>query len=297
MVSRRCGALWTAGARALLTACGGQSVLVHQLEEAEANEILVVLAAKGLSADKIMVPGRVVTYDVAVSAGDSNQATKVLVANKLPRQRAQGFKETYSGAGGLIPTKSEEKAKYMMAVQGEIERNLSRLPGIVQVHVSVVQPDRDVIRDLDTPPPPATAAVSIVYNPTDERGSSTISVDEVRALVAASVEDLHPTNVAVVMKTNKPQNVVEIAAQGNTNENVVAAETVFGVGVATAQSARALRILLGFFGGAALIGIGVSVGALANSMSWKRRAQVREAEATATRKARGTQTGVQPSQQ
>lgn len=277
-----------------LGACGGEDQVVHSLDEFEANEILVVLEAKGITGRKEPEPGRVITYAVAVPRIDARDAMRLLVANKLPRQRSQGLKEVYgAGSGGLIPTKSEEKAKFLMALQGEIERKLKNLPGIVQAHVSVVQPDKDIVRDLDTPPPPATASVAAVFNAIDERGTAAVKEDEVRGLVAASVEDLKPANVTVVMKRNVPATLVTEAADSGTVETPVAVDNMFGLRLADKASVQRLGL---YTGGAlliAVISLVVGVGGIVRSMSLKRRLATREAELTSIRKAaRGTQTGL-----
>jgi type III secretion protein J len=279
----------------LVAGCAGEEKIVHQLEEYEANEIIVVLEARGIKAAKVSEEGRVVTYSVQVSAVDVRDAMRILVANRLPRQRPQGLKEVYpAGGGGLIPTKSEERAKYLMALQGEVERKLLNLPGIVRAHVSIVQPEKDIVRDLDKEPPPSTASVAIVYNAIDERGTSAVTADEVRALVAASVEELKVTNVQVVMKKNVPANLVEVPFDTGNVEAPVAALKVFGVGVADKKSAQALQLYALVLGGAALLGIAVGIGGIVRSSSLKRRAQKSEAELTSLRKAgRATQTGLQ----
>jgi type III secretion protein J len=273
-----------------LSACGGSKDIVHGLDEFEANEILVVLESKNISADKTKEEGRVVAYTVVVSEGDSREAMKILVDNHLPRARSQGLKETYgAGSGGLIPTKSEEKAKYLMAVQGEIERKLKTLPGIVQAHVSVVQPDKDIIRDLDTPAPPSTASVAVVYNAVDDRGSASVSLDDVRSLVAASVEDLKPANVQVVMKKNERIKLVDDVA-GAAAETT--SESVMGIRVSDHSAGFKVKLMFGVFGVVALIGIAVGVGGVLRSIFVVRKLQ---AEAAAPRKARReTQTGLPP---
>lgn len=282
----------------LATACGGEEQIVHQLDELEANEILVVLEAKGIQGAKVPEPGRVVTWAVSVPHLDAKDAMRILVANKLPKQRSQGLKEVYgAGSGGLIPTKSEEKAKYLMALQGEIERKLKNMPGIMSAHVSVVQPDKDIVRDLDTPPPPSTASVAIVYNAIDERGTAAVKEDEVKNLVASSVEDLKPANVTVVMKRNVPATLVDQAADSGTVEAPVAAETMFGLRLADKKSAQ--RLVMYAAGGLiiAIISIVVGVGGTVRSMSLSRRVQKSEAELTSLRKARReTQTGLQQGQ-
>lgn len=280
---------------AFLSACAGVEQIVHGLDEWEANEIIVVLEARGIQAEKITEEGRVVTYAVQVSGVDKRDALKILVANRLPRQRPNTLDKVYpAGGGGLIPTKSEEKAKFMMALQGEVEKKLLSLPGIVRASVTIVSPDKDIVRDLDKEPPSAMASVAIVYNPIDERGSAAVTPDEVRALVSASVEELRTDNVKVVMKRNVPMELVEKPVDEGPVEAPVAATKVFNVGVADRKSAQLLQLYAAVLGGAALLGIAFGFGALVRSSSLKKRAQKLEAEATSLRKAgRATQTGLQ----
>ena len=281
---------------ALTAACGGEQNIVGGLDEFEANEILVVLHAKGIAGTKHKEEGRIVTFAIHVKGVDADDALRILVANKLPRQRSQGLKEVYPpGGGGLIPTKSEEKAKFLMAMQGEIERKLKSLPGIVQAHVSVVQPDKDVVRDLDTPPPPATASVAVVYNAIDERGTATVKEDEVRALVASSVEDLRPQNVTVVMKKNAPGNLIEEIVSSSSVEQAPAAATAFGLKLADKGSWQRLQLYALGFLAVAVLGIAFGMGGLVRSMGLKKRVAKSEAELASVRKAgRATQTGLQP---
>lgn len=280
----------------LASGCGANQSLVSGLDELEANEILVVLKAKGIEGEKHKEEGRVVTFAIMVKGVDSDDALRLLVANKLPRARSQGLKEVYPpGGGGLIPTKSEEKAKFLMAIQGEVERKLKSLPGIVAAHVSVVQPDKDIVRDLDTPPPPATASVAIVYNAIDERGSATVKEDEVRALVAASVEDLRPQNVTVVMKKNAPANLVEESVSASAVEQAPAAATAFGLKLADKGSWQRLQLFAIGFLAVTVLGIAFGMGGLVRAMGLKKRVAKAEAELASIRKAgRATQTGLQP---
>ena len=277
-------------------ACEGVRELMQGLDEFEANEIMVVLEAKGIAADKVKLEGRVVTYAIVVADSDAKNALRILVANKLPKRRPMGLAEVYpAGSGGLIPTRSEEKAKFLMALQGEVERKLQRLPGIQSAHVTIVQPDKDIVRDLDTAPPPATASVAIVFNAYDDRGTSLISQDDVQRLVAASVEDLKPQNVAVVMKKNEPAKLVDIGFDGGTVGAPVTSSTVFGVKVADDESASRLKVRFSIFLFLSVLGLIVGGGGIARSLTLQQKLQRAEAELASVRKAtRNTQTGVVP---
>lgn len=284
---------------AACAACSSPIAIVHGLDELEANEILVVLEARDITGTKKLEEGRVVTWAVEVPEIDAKDAMRLLVANRLPKARSSGFKEVYpAGGGGLIPTKSEEKAKYMMALQGEVERKLKSLPGIVQAHVNIVSPDKDIVRDLDTPPPAAMASVAIVFNPKDERGSAWIEEAEVQKLTAASVEDLKPSNVIVVMKKNEPMILVrEFADSGNSVNAPVAAVTQWGFKFADKRSANRMFLLAAVGIALAIISLAVGIGGIVRSMGLSRRAARAEAELTSQRKARReTQTGLQQQQ-
>jgi type III secretion protein J len=281
-------------AAAVMVGCDSPKDIVHGLDELEANEILVVLASKNISGDKLKEEGRVVTYAITVRGSDVANAMRYLVANQLPRRRPTGLAQVYpAGGGGLIPTKSEEKAKYLMALQGEIEHKLARIPGVVQAHVNVVMPDKDIIRDLSRAGPPATAAVTVVFNPQDERESPPVSVEEVRRLVAASVEDLKPEHVEVVMKKNQPARLADNAAMGG-NDMALDGQTVLGIRVADGDGAGRLKAVLGMFGFVALLLFGAAAGGIAQMMRLRKKLTKAEADLSAVRKAgRSTQTGIQ----
>ena len=279
---------------AVASACGGSLQIVHGLTEFEANEIMVVLDAKGIASEKVPEPGRTVTWAVAVENVDAKEAMRLLVANHLPKVRSNGLPEVYpAGGGGLIPTKSEEKAKYMMALQGEIEKKLKSLPGIVSAQVTIVQPDKDIVRNLDTAPPPSTASVAVVFNPVDDRGTAAVNEEQIQKLVAASVEDLKPSNVAVVMKKNLPQALVEVAFDSGTVDAPIAAVTQWGFKFADKRSANKLQLFAIIGAAIGILCLGVGVGGIVRSMGLRRAKQRADAELTAMRKAsRGTQTGL-----
>ena len=250
-------------------ACAGELDIVHGLTELEANEILVVLMKQGVSAKKMKEEGRVVTWAVIVPEPDVENALTTLVRNKLPKERSAGLKEVYPpGSSGLIPTKSEEKAKMMMAIQGEIEGKLKSLPGVVKAHVSVVVPDKDIIRDLDTPPPPATASVAIVYNPTVE-DEPPINEDQVAMLVAASIEGLKQENVQVLLKRNVPTNLVD--QKDDDTQGMMAGEKVLGIKVIYKKSGSKLKGILAVFGVAAGLGVILAFVGIGRSISMKRK--------------------------
>src|SRR5215475_12658342 len=122
------------------------------LSEQEAQEIIVLLKEHGLEAarerdahgDDKGPP----MFNVSIRGGDQNLvlAWRILQENGLPRQKAMGLEEVFSKTD-LIPTASEEKARMVMALQGEISRTLKSVTGVADARVQVVLPENSPILD------------------------------------------------------------------------------------------------------------------------------------------------------
>jgi type III secretion system YscJ/HrcJ family lipoprotein len=264
--------------------CTGDLDIVHGMTELEANEVLVVLDTQGIDAHKEKEEGRVVTWAVIVPDAFAESALRILVRNKLPKPRSIGLAEVYpAGSGGLIPTKSEEKAKYLMAIQGEIERKLKTLPGIVQAHVSVVLPDKDVVRDLEAAPSSATASVAVVYN-LQENGEAPVGEKEVQTLVAAAVEDLKPENVMVILKENRPMFLVDMEGEAeNTMANATTA--MFGIKVVSEEAAAKVSKIIVPLLVMTVVGLALALVGILRALSFRRKWTKAQAEVAALKKA------------
>jgi type III secretion protein J len=186
------------GLTLILSACVTHS-LQTGLSEQDAQEIVVLLnengidsfAAKGVSEKKGEEK-----WDVMIRGGDQNlaRAWRVLEENGLPRQKDKGLEDVFSNSG-MIPTATEEKARLLLGVSGEISRALKSVAGVVDAHVLVVMPDVSPILDKSDRTPP-TASVLLKYRGHD----LPLAEDDVKKLVARAVEGLQPENVAVVYK-------------------------------------------------------------------------------------------------
>src|ERR1700736_3390397 len=93
------------------------------------------------------------------------RAWRVLEENGLPRQKDMGLEDVFSGSG-MIPTATEEKARLLVGVSGEINRALKSVDGVVDAHVLVVLPESSPLLDKSDRVPP-TASVLIKYRGKD----------------------------------------------------------------------------------------------------------------------------------
>ena len=184
-----------------LTGCAWDPI-VHGLTERDANKILVVLDTKGIKGKKVVAEGRVVTWMVLVPESSAPEARRLLVDAELPMPKSLRLQDVFKESG-MIPTQSEEKAKMLMGIQGEVEQKLKLIPGVLDVHCQVVIPDKEAIRDVNQARPEPMASVVIVYEPITGN-ELPFRIEDVQKAVAASVEDLKPERVTVLPYKNRP---------------------------------------------------------------------------------------------
>ena len=192
----------------VISILGLSGCLRHELQtglsEQDAQEIVVLLNENDIPASATKEAAEKKgeeKWSVMVLGGDQNlaRAWRVLEENGLPRQKDKGLEDVFSNSG-MIPTATEEKARLLVGISGEINRTLKSVAGVVDAHVLVVMPDASPLLDKSERPVP-TASVLIKY-----RGSPLpLSEEDIKKLVARAVEGLQPENVAVVYKRIEPK--------------------------------------------------------------------------------------------
>ncbi len=186
---------WLAGVLAVAAlAAGCEAAVQGGLSETEANRIVVVLQAERIGARKEPEAGggQEATWQVIVPSDEVGVALQVLRANNLPREEDPGFGEVF-GPGSMVPTATEERARWIEAVSGELARSLEAIDGVLDARVHIALPDeREFLLDEERPHP--SASVLLKY----EGKAPPYDPAAVQQLVAGAVHGLDPAQVAVV---------------------------------------------------------------------------------------------------
>lgn len=172
-----------------------KTALYHNLSEGEVNGIIVVLYEAGINAEKVReVVQNETFWNVTVNKKDMARARQILVQQNLPRKEELGLSGVYKDKG-LIPTPDEQKARFLLAIKGEIINSLEKIPEVV---------DADIVINIPTPEEFATngdkrPTASIVLKIKPEEGVTTqLNEAKVQQFVANSVEELNPRDVSVI---------------------------------------------------------------------------------------------------
>ena len=178
--------------------CGGIK-LYQRLTEEDANEIMVLLSENGIKATKEEeIIQNEVSYAIEVREKDMVKARSLLLQHNLPRRKELGLTGVYKEKG-LIPTPDEQKARYLLAIKGEIINSLRRIPQVVDVDVVLNLPTRDEFASAEEQQRQRPTASTVVKVKPDPMGESPITESKIQQFVSNSVEGMNPRDVAVVI--------------------------------------------------------------------------------------------------
>ncbi len=222
---------------------GCKSELLHQIEEAEANHIITQLQQHGIEAGKKLEDAESNTWTVRVSNRSVGRAQAILDEYKLPKRREPRVRDLFS-AEGLVRTPTQEGILAQAVLEGELAYTLEGIEGIIDARIHLVMPRSDLTGQRISQ---AKASVFVEYQPTAQ-GVVPVQDGEIQKMVAHAVEDLSPTNVAVVQK---PASIASPATPAGGGPELVSlgglvvAEDTLPALRATAIGIAALVVVLG----------------------------------------------------
>lgn len=191
--SARVGA-WTLFLAWLFVA-GCSVPIANNLSDHESNRVMVALNQAGVAAQKEPDPNADGKWRVTVERDDAAAAVGVLSDDNLPPPSAPGVLQAL-GKGSIVPSRTAEHAKLIAGTQGDLERSLLAIDGVLSARVHLAVPTENPFGEDEKPQPP-TASVLVRH-----RGATPpISAADVARLVAGAVPGLDPAHVSVVMTT------------------------------------------------------------------------------------------------
>src|SRR5688500_3064252 len=107
---------------------GCRSRIQQGLDERQANELQTVLIERGFDARDVLEPGKKPTWSIEVDDEYATDAVRVLSELGLPRPKAPTSLEVIGG-GGIVPSPSEERARQVLGLAGDIAQTLETVDG------------------------------------------------------------------------------------------------------------------------------------------------------------------------
>jgi type III secretion protein J len=248
-----------------MAGCDNREELTRVDTDKEATRILVELSRHGVAhADKLEKSAqRKTAWSITVPQDQLAKAREVLLQADLPRETHGGYRGMIE-QGGLIPTKTEERAKLMYAMAEELARTFETYDRVVSARVHIVLPEKDPLMRDATSRPTATAMVMIKYTPSGDAAApattrpagefadAPVGKEDVQQMVARSVEGLTPSSVFVAY-SRADAGAAVAATPAATASDASSAPTASAAGGTSLTADRGL--LMKLFGAVALFGL------------------------------------------
>jgi type III secretion protein J len=189
----------------ILTGCETKNVIINDVDEREANEIIVFLASKNISAEKVPSPSTspgggdssVTLWSIAVQEGKTTDAMAILNQNGLPRKKGTNLLSLFAKQG-LMSTDKEETIRYQAGLAEQIANMIRKIDGVIDADVQLsFPPQENTGAPGQAPPQRMTAAVYVKHQGIIDDPNSHL-VTKIKRLVAGSVNGLDVNDVTVI---------------------------------------------------------------------------------------------------
>lgn len=189
----------------LLAAAGcGRDVLYNNLTQEDANKVMVLLSQHGVHAElESEKKQNEIFWIVKVGKKDLDKARSLIVASNVISPKAPGLQEVYQGKGntGWIRTPAEERARYLLALKGEVSNALKRLPEVVDADVVLNVPEKSKLSSAQVERPTASVVIKAQKPVLGEAALNEVTIQQ---WVANTVEGLAARDVAVLINYVAP---------------------------------------------------------------------------------------------
>ncbi len=185
----------------VLAGCQSRRIIVNNLDEKDANEILVFLSNKGIDASKIAAvaasggAAKATVWNISVEETQANEAMALLNQVGLPRRSSQSLLSLFSNVG-LVPTGMQDKIRFQEGLAEQIANTIRKIDGVLDAEVRISFPEEDPLNP-NAPKQQSTASVFIRHNGVLDDPNSHLQT-RIKKLVASSVNGLDYDNVTVV---------------------------------------------------------------------------------------------------
>lgn len=190
-----------------LASCEKQMVIVTDVPEREANEIIVFLASKGVDSTKTaaaagagvaMGTSEGSMWNILVDEKKELEAMAVLNRNGLPRKKTTSLLELFAKSG-LISSEREENIRFQAGLAAQIAGTIRQIDGVIDANVELSIPEQQgvVLPGQETEKKRIVAAVFVKHQGILDDPNSHL-VTKIKRLVSGSVSGLDVNDVTVI---------------------------------------------------------------------------------------------------
>lgn len=223
-----------------IAGCQTNSIIVDNVTDRDANEIVVLLNSKGIKAQKIAAPrpttGGAATsallWNISVPASQLTDSIGILNQAGLPRLKGTTLLDLF-GTSGLVPSDLQDRIRYQEGLSEQLATTIRKMEGIIDADVQITFPQPDQEQQV-----PLTASVYVKHRGVLDNPNSLL-VTKIKRLVSSSLPGLAIDNVTVV--TDRAM-YTDLMPKGDCPGEVKNYVSIWGVTVAK-ESAWLFRLI------------------------------------------------------
>lgn len=186
----------------ILAGCENNQSIVSNIDEREANEIVVFLASKNIAAQKIQSkaaegPGAEssISYDIYVDTNKMVEAMAILNQNGLPRIKGTNLLKLFAKSG-LMTSDKEETIRYQAGLEEELKNIIRKIDGVIDADVRISFPVAEST-GLTPTESKVKAAVYVKHQGVLDDPNQLLE-SKIKRLVSASIDNLSFEDVSIV---------------------------------------------------------------------------------------------------
>jgi type III secretion protein J len=185
-----------------LAGCGANETIVNNIDEKEANEIVVYLASKGIPAQKVQLAvetgsaNQTPQFNIAVDGEQSTLAMSQLNRIGLPRTQGTNLLTLFAKSG-LMSSDREETIRYQAGLAEELKNTILKIDGVIDANVQISFPAAELAATPGAIIPKTTAAVYVKHQGVFEDPNSHLET-KIKRLVSSSINGLAFEDVTVI---------------------------------------------------------------------------------------------------
>lgn len=184
-----------------ITGCGSQAVIVNNIDEKEANQIVFILGQNKIKAEKITgssESNNEVLWSIQVPSTSKLDALAILNKKGLPKKRSQSLLNLFANQG-LVSSERAEQIRYQAGVAEKIAGMIRNIEGILDAEIQLSEMAKEETLPGATPTKqnPITAAVYIKHVGVLDNPNTFLPL-KIKRLVASAIPGLSPDNVTIM---------------------------------------------------------------------------------------------------
>jgi type III secretion protein J len=187
----------------LLVGCAANESIVNNIDERDANEIVVYLASKGIAAQKVAAAsneaaggGPSTQFNIAVASEQSTDAMSLLNRVGLPRIQGTNLLTLFAKSG-LMSSDREETIRYQAGLAEEVRNTILKIDGVLDANVQISFPPAETAGLPGAAVPKTTAAVYVKHLGILEDPNMHLET-KIKRLVSSSINGLAFEDVSVI---------------------------------------------------------------------------------------------------